>query len=263
MILGIDVGGTHTDAVLVQDLQVISKTKVLTNQTNIMSSLLEAAEKLIKGNNINDIHRIVLSTTISTNAIVQDKTNRVAMVLLSGPGLSPETLDLGKDVYFARGYVNHRGIPVKNVNSRQINEISGEIAQNQIRHIGIVGKFSSRNPQQEIDAAELLRDDSRHISLGHTLSGQLNFPRRIATTYLNAAIHDIYKDFVEDVRKFAARIGRSCAMRVRTLFLGSWRRSDRARRLMQVEHRAATIAACLRRSSLLPAVAASSALSPP
>ena len=172
-----------------------------------MASLLEAAQKLISDDNIHTIDRIVLSTTISTNAIVQDKTNRVAMVLLSGPGLSPETLDLGKDVYFARGYVNHRGIPIKNVNSRQMNEISSEIAQNQIRDIGIVGKFSSRNPQQEMDAAELLQDDSRHISLGHTLSGQLNFPRRIATTYLNAAIHDIYQGFVQDVQKFIEKIG--------------------------------------------------------
>lgn len=172
-----------------------------------MASLLEVAKQLITGDNINNIDRIVLSTTISTNAIVQNKINRVAMVLLSGPGLSPETLDLGKDTYFARGYVNHRGIPVKNVNSRQISEISNEISQNDIRHIGVVGKFSSRNPQQELDTAELLQDASRHISLGHTLSGQLNFPRRIATTYLNAAIHDIYHGFVQDVQKFVAKIG--------------------------------------------------------
>ncbi|MFZ2417614.1 MAG: hydantoinase/oxoprolinase family protein [Smithellaceae bacterium] len=207
MILGIDVGGTHTDAVLVQNLQLIKKVKVLTHPANIMASLLDVAKQLITGDNINNIDRIVLSTTISTNAIVQNKTNRVAMVLLSGPGLSPETLDLGKDAYFARGYVNHRGIPVKNINSRQIGEISSEISQNDIRYIGVVGKFSNRNPQQELDAAELLQDASRHISLGHTLSGQLNFPRRIATTYLNAAIHDIYQGFVQDVQKFVAKIG--------------------------------------------------------
>jgi N-methylhydantoinase A/oxoprolinase/acetone carboxylase beta subunit len=207
MILGIDVGGTHTDAVLVQNLQLIKKVKVLTHPANIMASLLDVAKQLITGDNINNIDRIVLSTTISTNAIVQNKTNRVAMVLLSGPGLSPETLDLGKDAYFARGYVNHRGIPVKSINSRQIGEISSEISQNDIRYIGVVGKFSNRNPQQELDAAELLQDASRHISLGHTLSGQLNFPRRIATTYLNAAIHDIYQGFVQDVQKFVAKIG--------------------------------------------------------
>lgn len=209
MILGIDVGGTHTDAVLVQNFQLIKKAKVLTDQTNIMASLLEAADRLISDNYINDIKRIVLSTTISTNAIVQNKTNRVAMVLLSGPGLSPTTLNLGKDTYFVRGYVNHRGIPVKNVNSRQIADISHEISENSIQQIGIVGKFSSRNPQQELDTAELLQEGSRNISLGHTLSGQLNFPRRIATTYLNAAIYDIYRGFVQDVQKFVAKIGLS------------------------------------------------------
>ena len=207
MILGIDVGGTHTDAVLVENFQLIKKAKVLTNPMDIMSSLLEAADQLISDRPIDDIERIVLSTTISTNAIVQNKTNRVAMVLLSGPGLSPDTLHLGKDSYFAQGYVNHRGIPVKNVNRREMEDISGEIAENNIRQIGIVGKFSSRNPQQELDAAELLNNESRNISLGHTLSGQLNFPRRIATTYLNAAIHDIYQSFVRDVQKFISKIG--------------------------------------------------------
>ncbi len=207
MILGIDVGGTHTDAVLVQNFQLIKKAKVLTNQANIMASLLEAAEKLISSSNINNIERIVLSTTISTNAIVQNKTNQVAMVLLSGPGLSPATLNLGRDTFFVQGYVNHRGIPVKNVNSREIERTSNMISDKNIRQIGIVGKFSSRNPQQELDVAELLRNDSRNISLGHTLSGQLNFPRRIATTYLNAAIHDIYGNFVKDVQKFVVKIG--------------------------------------------------------
>ena len=206
MILGIDVGGTHTDAVLVENLKLISKAKVLTNQEDIMASLLEAARQLIP-DHIDRIERIVLSTTISTNAIVQKKTNRVAMVLFCGPGLSPDTLNLGPDTFFAQGYMNHRGIAVKAVNKREIGEISENISGKNIHQIGIVGKFSSRNPQQELDAAQLLSDQSRTLSLGHTLSGQLNFPRRIATTYLNASIHDIYSGFVKDVQKFIDKAG--------------------------------------------------------
>ncbi|MFO7570956.1 MAG: hydantoinase/oxoprolinase family protein [Smithellaceae bacterium] len=202
MILGIDVGGTHTDAVLLDNFHLIAKIKVLTHPDNIMASLLEATRILFEGKNIDQIERIVLSTTISTNAIVQNKTNRVAMVLLSGPGLAPSMLDPGPDAFFARGYINHRGIPVENISSQEITDISDEITGKAIRQIGIVGKFSSRNPQQELDTAELLNNDSRHLSLGHQLSGQLNFPRRIATTYLNAAISDIYGDFASDVRKF-------------------------------------------------------------
>jgi N-methylhydantoinase A len=207
MIIGIDVGGTHTDAVLVRDFRLIGKTKVLTDQANMMASLLEAAENLLSGHDARDIKRIALSTTISTNAIVQNKVDRVAMVLLSGPGLLPDTPALREDTYFARGYVNHRGSPVQDIDRREIEEISRKISASGIRHVGIVGKFSTRNPRQELDTAELLQDDSRVFSLGHRLSGHLNFPRRIATAYLNAAVHDVYRGFAQDVRKFAARIG--------------------------------------------------------
>ena len=206
MILGIDVGGTHTDAVLVENFRLIAKTKVLTSPTNMMSSLTEATTALLSGRKIDQIERIVLSTTISTNAIVQKKTNRVAMILLSGPGLAPSMLNPGVDAFFARGYVNHRGIPVENISSQEIVRIGEEIAEKGIRQVGIVGKFSSRNPQQELDVAELLSGDSRQISMGHTLSGQLNFPRRIATTYLNAAISEIYRDFVSDVQNYVKQM---------------------------------------------------------
>ncbi len=206
MILGIDVGGTHTDAVLVENFRLIAKTKVLTSPTNMMSSLMEASSRLLSGRNIDQIERIVLSTTISTNAIVQKKINRVAMVLLSGPGLAPSLLNPGQDAFFARGYVNHRGIPVENISRREIIHIGEEIAEKGIRQVAVVGKFSSRNPQQERDVAELLSNDTLRISMGHTLSGQLNFPRRISTTYLNAAISDIYRDFAKDVQTFISEL---------------------------------------------------------
>jgi N-methylhydantoinase A/oxoprolinase/acetone carboxylase beta subunit len=206
MILGIDVGGTHTDAVLLDSFQLIAKTKVLTHSANIVASLQEATRILFDGKGIHHIERIVLSTTISTNAIVQNKTNRVAMVLLSGPGLAPSMLNPGEDAFFARGYVNHRGIPVENISASEISGIGDQIAGKAIRQIGIVGKFSSRNPQQEIDTAGLLRSDSRNSSMGHTLSGQLNFRRRIATTYLNAAISDIFRKFAADVKTFTDSI---------------------------------------------------------
>ena len=82
-----------------------------------MSSLLSAAQKIIVGENINNIKRIVLSTTISTNAIIQNKIDRVAMVLLSGPGLAPSTLSPGPDAFFISGYINHRCVEVQPVNN--------------------------------------------------------------------------------------------------------------------------------------------------
>ncbi len=202
MILGIDVGGTHTDAVLIENFLLKKKAKVQTDNANIMSSLLAAVQKIGYDQNINNIKRIVLSTTISTNAIVQGKTDRVGMVLQNGPGLSPQALISGKDFFFVNGYINHRGISMQTVNEGEIKDIGEYFRQENIHSIGIAGKFSPRNPQQEINIAEILQDKQRNFSLGHRLSGALNFPRRIATTYLNAAVHDIYKGFVRQVQQF-------------------------------------------------------------
>ena len=206
MILGIDVGGTHTDAVLVDNSLVKKKVKVKTDNTNIMTSLLTAAQKIVSDENAKKIKRIVLSTTISTNAIVQGKTDRVGMVLLSGPGLSSQALNPDNDSFFVSGYINHRGIPMQPVNERETKDTGEYFRKENINQIGIVGKFSCRNPQQETEIAEILKDKQRNFSLGHSLSGQLNFPRRIATTYLNAAVHNIYKGFIREVQQFLREI---------------------------------------------------------
>lgn len=206
MILGIDVGGTHTDAVLVENFLVKKKAKVKTDNANIMASLLAVAQKIVSDKNIKKIKRIVLSTTISTNAIVQGKTDRVGMVLLNGPGLSPHALNPGTDSFFVSGYINHRGISMQPVNEREIKDIGEYFRKENIHQIGIVGKFSCRNPQQETDVAEMLQDKQKNFSLGHRLSGALNFPRRVATTYLNAAVHNIYKGFVREVQNFLREI---------------------------------------------------------
>ncbi|PKN76663.1 MAG: hydantoinase, partial [Deltaproteobacteria bacterium HGW-Deltaproteobacteria-10] len=202
MILGIDVGGTHTDAVLIENFLIKKKVKVKTDNANIMSSLLAAVQEIAPDEYINNINRVVLSTTISTNAIVSGKTDRVGMVMQNGPGLSPRELNSGKDFFCVSGYINHRGISVQTVNEEEIKDIGEYFRQENIHSIGVAGKFSCRNPQQEISIAQMLQDEQRNFSLGHRLSGALNFPRRVATTYLNAAVHSIYQGFVRQVQQF-------------------------------------------------------------
>ncbi|MEA3471429.1 MAG: hydantoinase/oxoprolinase N-terminal domain-containing protein, partial [Thermodesulfobacteriota bacterium] len=112
MILGIDVGGTHTDAVLLDQYEVKKKAKVLTNSENLLDSLLEVTEEILSKDGPGILDRVVLSTTMSTNAIVQDKISKVGMILASGPGLPPSMLKINDDTHFVSGYVNHRGVEV-------------------------------------------------------------------------------------------------------------------------------------------------------
>lgn len=208
MILGIDVGGTHTDAVLIERFQIIKKVKVLTNANAIMASLVEATTNhLFRDIDPKKLSRIVLSTTISTNAIVQKKTERVGMIMAPGPGLPPSLLPTQKDALFVSGYINHRGEEMAELNDQEVMAGIDAFSQAGIEHIGVVGKFSTRNPLQELKIKALIGDRFRHVSLGHPLSGHLNFRRRISTTYLNAAVATIYKRFALNVLQFVREQG--------------------------------------------------------
>ncbi len=202
MILGIDVGGTHTDAVLLDHVTVRKKAKVLTNEKNLLASLLAVTTELVDADIIGKLKRVVLSTTLSTNAIVQNKVDRVGMMVVSGPGLHPSLLNVPKDTHFLSGYVNHRGIEIKSIDPLEAKGVGAHFHDEGIQHVGIVGKFSTRNPQQEIRLKEIVASHPCHISLGHRMSGHLNFPRRIATTYLNEAVCRRYSHFVTEVLRF-------------------------------------------------------------
>jgi N-methylhydantoinase A len=205
MILGIDVGGTHTDAVLIDNFKIRKKVKVPTD--NVLNSLLHVATTILATEDPAKLWRVVLSTTLSTNAIVQDKIKKVGMVIASGPGLPPALLTVPQNTCFVAGYVNHRGIIATDIEVGEIQDVGAKLSREGIDHLGVVGKFSTRNPDQELKIAGILSRHFQHASLGHRMSGHLNFRRRIATTYLNSAIWDLYQRFVRDVLQFVHRQG--------------------------------------------------------
>jgi len=92
MILGIDVGGTHTDAVLIDNFKIRKKAKVPTDANHLLNSLLQVTTTILAAEDPAKLQRVVLSTTLSTNAIVQNKIKKVGMIIASGPGLPPSLL---------------------------------------------------------------------------------------------------------------------------------------------------------------------------
>src|ERR1035437_9145956 len=87
MLIGIDVGGTTTDAVLIQNGEVCSTAKVSTKPEKILNSLLEALDAISRDISPKQLERVVFSTTVITNLIAEGKTDRVALVLIPGPVL--------------------------------------------------------------------------------------------------------------------------------------------------------------------------------
>ncbi len=207
MIIGLDVGGTHADVVLLGDAGLVREIKVPTDAANLFKTVLTGLETITAGMDPHQIDRIVLSTTLTTNAIAQKKLHPVGMIVSSGPGLDPEFYRTNRYYFAVSGSIDHRGREVVPISESEIHKVAETFQAEGIRNVGIVGKFSVRNPEHEIKIHTLLKDRFERVFLGHQVSGNLNFPRRVATTYLNAAVYPIHTSFFDAVKKSLAQKG--------------------------------------------------------
>lgn len=200
MLIGIDVGGTTTDAVLVKGNHVVKTAYLPTDHDNLLNCLLSALDELIEGAVTQEIERVVLSTTLITNMIAEGKTDPVALVLIPGPGTNPKDYRLG-DAIILDGAIDFRGREIAKLKEAQIKDAAMKISGQGQSRVAIVGKFGQRNHAHEQTVGEIISrilPDAK-IELGHKVSGQLNFPRRAATTMLTAATRDKYIEFAQAV----------------------------------------------------------------
>ena len=207
MIIGLDVGGTHTDIVLVGENGLERKIKVPTDIAALFQTVLTGIEKITENIPSEKIRHAVLSTTLTTNAIVQNKLSPVGMIVSAGPGINPAFFRTGEHYFNISGTIDHSGREIAAIDRNQIEEIADRLKSAGIRHVGVVGKFSARNPEHELAIEKIIGPYFDKIFLGHRISGHLNFPRRIATTFLNAAVYPIHKEFFEAVKSTLTQKG--------------------------------------------------------
>lgn len=218
MLLGIDVGGTHTDAVAIDTkagTTVVASCKVSTRHDDLLRSVTEALEVILDQVDKGAVTQLNLSTTLSTNAIVQGKTEDVGVIISSGPGIDPHNSMLCKDFHVIDGSIDHRGNEVKAISSRQLARAIDSCRENGVRVFAAVSKFSTRNPRHENVIRRSIcqcrdTDQCEHadfVTLGHQFGGALNFPRRVATAYFNCSVWRLYNEFATAVEKALADMG--------------------------------------------------------
>ncbi|MCK5096849.1 MAG: hydantoinase/oxoprolinase family protein, partial [Desulfobacteraceae bacterium] len=201
MIIGLDVGGTHTDVVLLNDKGLVKKVKVPTDPSDLFNTVLTGITELLTDITPEKIKKIILSTTLTTNAVVQQNVNPVGIIVSSGPGINAELFSTDEHYYVVKGAIDHRGRETEKINKQEIEEIAKKLKQSGIEYVAVVGKFSVRNPSHEILIKRILNKYFKKIFMGHNVSGNLNFPRRISTTHLNAAVYSMHKDFFKAVKE--------------------------------------------------------------
>jgi N-methylhydantoinase A len=200
MIVGLDVGGTHTDVVVLQGREIVSKVKSLTDEKDLLQTVCFGVFDAIRGLDPQAIQRVVVSTTLATNAIIQEKTEPVGILVASGPGVNPHAFTIGDHYYVVSGAIDHRGQEIAPINDEEVLEIARKLRSENVRNLALVSKFSIRNPSHELKMRDLLADNFETVTLGHKVSGQLNFARRIATAYLNGAVARISGEFYQAVQ---------------------------------------------------------------
>ncbi len=209
MIIGIDVGGTHADGVLLDGTRLVAKHKVNVDQEHLSDTIITLLQALIPKDHFS-LKRIHLSSTLCTNAIATDSLDTVGMLIQAGPGLNPEFLAQGVPTCFLDGAIDHRGHIIRDPDLRQVDAAADSMRQSGITSIGIVTKFSYRNNRHEKYIAEHLAGRFSHLSLGHRISGLPNFPRRVYSTWINAALKSQFSHFKESIEHGLAHLGINC-----------------------------------------------------
>ena len=207
MLIGLDVGGTNIDAVIIKGGKIINKVKSPLYGKELLDSILDTLDKLLEGFDKSQIKRVNLSTTICTNAIVKNEILSVGMLIQSGPGLPTKGLSCGNANHFLAGSIDHRGRVTEDLDADEISQAIKEFKDKKINHCAVVTKFSTRNPKVEIKIKDMLDEHFDFITTGHSISGKLNFPRRVYTSYLNSAVYSTFKDFADKIEESFTRQG--------------------------------------------------------
>ncbi|WP_439626204.1 hydantoinase/oxoprolinase N-terminal domain-containing protein [Shinella sp.] len=195
LLLGIDTGGTYTDAVLYSETRgVIARAKALTTRHDLsvgISGAVEAVLAEVKAP-VSAIGLVSLSTTLATNALVEGQGGRAGLVMI---GFGPEDLKrdgladaLGNDpVLFLPGGHNVHGNETP-LDMTALDEALPDLSQN-VSSFAVAGYFAVRNPAHEMRVRDRIRAVSHlPVTCSHELSSKLGGPRRALTTLLNARL---------------------------------------------------------------------------
>jgi N-methylhydantoinase A/oxoprolinase/acetone carboxylase beta subunit len=201
--LGIDAGGTFTDAVLYdfRSQSILAKAKSLTTRWDYALGIEQAIDGL-DSRRLAEVDLVSVSTTLATNAIVEERGQRVALLLMTPYGWkAPEnfTHDL---IAVVSGQLEIDGKELVPVDPAQVRRIVREMIDRQgIRAFAVAGYASHVNPAHELQVMAAVREETdATVTCAHDIAGGINYRIRAETAVLNARIIPALDAFLSRVQ---------------------------------------------------------------
>jgi N-methylhydantoinase A/oxoprolinase/acetone carboxylase beta subunit len=208
--LGIDTGGTFTDAVLVDDSrQITNAEKSLTTRFDLSLGIGDVISKLPQAA-LADISMVSLSTTLTTNSVVEDLGAPVCVLL---PGYSREQIKQSGllDILPSQMVVMlEGGFDAVGRERQPLDEAAARAAiaklQDEVSAFAISSMFGTRNSSHENRLKQMVVEmTDMPVICGHELASSLGAPRRALTAALNARMVPAIKELVGSVQTILAR----------------------------------------------------------
>jgi N-methylhydantoinase A/oxoprolinase/acetone carboxylase beta subunit len=210
--LGIDTGGTYTDAVLVDEShRILASAKCLTTLHDLTAGISHVLEKL-PAEPFDDISLVGLSTTLSTNSVVEGRGAPVGVLL---PGYrEPQVrrsglLDLFEPdaVIVLPGGHDATGAEREALDEDRTREAIERLMK-RVSSFAVSSMFAVRNPAHERRVRDLIAEQcARPVTCGHELATDLDAPRRALTVALNARMVPIIRELILAVQSILEKRG--------------------------------------------------------
>jgi N-methylhydantoinase A/oxoprolinase/acetone carboxylase beta subunit len=222
LLLGVDTGGTYTDAVLIRDEEhVIASAKALTTRHDLAIGVGGAVRAVLEqaGVNAADVSMASLSTTLATNALVEGQGGRVALIYigfrekdLDGHGLKDALK--GDPFVVLNGGHHHDGSEANPLDESVLIAFL-ERNKSEVSGFAVASQFATRNPAHELRTLELVTQiTGKPVSASHQLSAKLNGPKRALTAVLNARLIGMIDRLIGRAEAVLKEIGITAPMMV-------------------------------------------------
>lgn len=215
-LLGIDTGGTFTDAVLYDEDSgaVIASAKALTTRYDLAVGIGEAMARVMTDSNIQseDVQLVSLSTTLATNALVEGRQGRVCLVSIGHSNLDLARAGLmeavGSDpLVCIDGGHDATGTESKPLDLETLDTELDALGDT-VQGFAVAAMFATRNTAHEIRVRErILERTGLPVTCSHELSSKLDSPRRALTSVLNARLIGLIVDLILAAERHMDAVG--------------------------------------------------------